>query len=129
MRMHYKTYKASGNTPEMTLDQRRQDRSQALAGVMRDIKSGSLKEDLLPGGKGDYKKLHKFDWKQVEKGLKVEREHTRDPRKAAEIVADHLAENPEYYSILHSAGLADELEPQTESYNTLVADVATIMLG
>jgi hypothetical protein len=34
---------------------------------------------------------------QLEKGLKVEKEHTRDVSKAKEIVMDHLSEDPNYY--------------------------------
>jgi hypothetical protein len=37
---------------------------------------------------------------QVEKGIKVEREHTTDDEKATEIAMDHLAEIPDYYDRL-----------------------------
>ncbi len=37
---------------------------------------------------------------QVEKGIKVEREHTTDEEKATEIAMDHLAEIPDYYDRL-----------------------------
>jgi len=38
--------------------------------------------------------------KQVEKGIKVEREHTKDDTIAREIALDHLAEFPDYYDRL-----------------------------
>jgi hypothetical protein len=38
--------------------------------------------------------------KQLEKGIKVETEHTTDPQKAKEIAMDHLWEDPKYYSKL-----------------------------
>lgn len=38
--------------------------------------------------------------KQFKKGLKVEREHTKDKKKMGEIVKDHLFENPYYYDVL-----------------------------
>lgn len=38
--------------------------------------------------------------KQLEKGMKVEREHTKDDAIAREIALDHLAEFPDYYDRL-----------------------------
>lgn len=67
-------------------------------------------EDALPGGKGDKASLKDFDTTEVGMGMKVEMEHTSDPKVAAEIVCDHLTENPKYYSKLGKAGLADELK-------------------
>lgn len=49
-----------------------------------------------------------FDSKEIEVGIKVEMEHTNDPKKAREIALDHLAEDPDYYTKLYNAGLADE---------------------
>jgi len=40
--------------------------------------------------------------KEIEMGLKVEREHTTDPEKAKEIAMDHLSEFPDYYTRLDS---------------------------
>jgi|GEM_PF-2126482 len=71
--------------------------------------SESLEKDLLPGGKGDTKDISDFDSKEVEMGMKVELEHTKDINIAKEIVADHLSEDPAYYSKLKGSGLADEL--------------------
>ena len=59
---------------------------------------GILNEDLI---------------KQLEKGIKVEKEHTKDEIKAAEIALDHLKEDDKYYDKLKKAGLEegdDELE-------------------
>ena len=66
--------------------------------------------DQLSGGKGDHKPRSAFDSVEFAKGQKVEREHTHEQSIANEITADHLTENPKYYSILQRAGLADELE-------------------
>jgi GNAT superfamily N-acetyltransferase len=68
------------------------------------------KSNMLPGGKGDTKDISDFDAKEVEMGMKVELEHTKDINVAKEIVADHLSEDPAYYSKLKGSGLADELE-------------------
>jgi hypothetical protein len=67
------------------------------------------KSNMLPGGKGDTKDISDFDAKEVEMGMKVELEHTKDTNVAKEIVADHLSEDPAYYSKLKGSGLADEL--------------------
>lgn len=56
--------------------------------------------NLLPGGKGDKLKPSDVDRDQLKQGIKVEMEHTDDPRKAVEIALDHLAEDPEYYTKL-----------------------------
>lgn len=37
---------------------------------------------------------------QIRMGLKVEMEHTEDPRKALEIAMDHMVESPDYYTKL-----------------------------
>lgn len=43
-------------------------------------------EDNLPGGLGDEATTDQFDPKQVKMGIKVEMEHTDDPKVAEEIV-------------------------------------------
>lgn len=58
------------------------------------------KSDQVPGGLADKKKPEDFDPRQLEMGVKVEMEHTKDPDLAREIAMDHLAENPKYYSYL-----------------------------
>jgi hypothetical protein len=55
---------------------------------------------MLPGGLGDYASAADFDPKQIAKGVKVEMEHTIDPKKAKEIALDHLTEDPFYYDKL-----------------------------
>lgn len=37
---------------------------------------------------------------QIKMGLRVELEHTNDPRKALEIAMDHMVESPDYYTKL-----------------------------
>jgi hypothetical protein len=68
-----------------------------------------FKEDMIPGGKGDSIDLTSIDPKELAMGMKVELEHTGDERLAKEIASDHLSEDPQYYSRLKQAGLADEL--------------------
>jgi len=67
-------------------------------------------ENQIKGGKADNMTLEdiakkhnvdiKFLRKQVVKGIKVEMEHTNDPKKAKEIVYDHLFESACYYEEL-----------------------------
>ncbi len=62
-------------------------------------------EDSLHGGKGDRKTPSDFEKKDLEKGIKVEKEHTDDYDTALEIVMDHYSEfppeeKPDYYDEL-----------------------------
>lgn len=57
-------------------------------------------QDMISGGKADRSKLSDFDPEQLAMGIKIEREHTKDPALAREIATDHLRENPRYYSAL-----------------------------
>ena len=59
-------------------------------------------KDKIPGGLGDKKKPSDFDPKQIEKGVKVEMEHTDDKSLAREIAMDHLTEDPKYYDKLET---------------------------
>lgn len=67
-----------------------------------------IRDDLLPGGKGDDRSPSEFDPGELAMGIKHEMEHTDDPRKALEIAIDHLSENPRYYSDLDAAGIESE---------------------
>ena len=69
-------------------------------------------EDILKGGKGDLTNIRSVDKIQLKLGIKIEKEHTLDNKLAAEIAIDHLTEDPQYYSKLSSAGLADELDSE-----------------
>lgn len=66
--------------------------------------------DILFGGKSDNMSLpdiarkHKISLgeieKQLEKGIKIELEHTNDKKIARKIAMDHLVELPDYYTRL-----------------------------
>lgn len=47
-------------------------------------------------------------------GIKVEMEHTDDPKKAEKIAMDHLKENPSYYSELKLSGIDSHQEAPTK---------------
>jgi len=53
----------------------------------------------LEGGVGDNDTSMEYDPDQISKGIKVEMEHTNDPKVALDITIDHLNEDPEYYGI------------------------------
>jgi hypothetical protein len=67
-----------------------------------------MKIVTLGGGKGDLTRPDQVDPTQLSIGIQVEMEHTNDPKIAQEIALDHLTEDPEYYTKLIKAGLADE---------------------
>jgi len=56
----------------------------------------------IPAGVGKHKGVpdEKFDPKELEMGIDVEKEHTDNPAIAKEIAKDHLAELPDYYTRL-----------------------------
>ncbi len=75
------------------------------------INPTNLKEDKIPGGLAqgktleDIAKKHKIKYVstifyELKKGIKVELEHTTDPKIAKEIAMDHLWEDPKYYDKL-----------------------------
>lgn len=54
----------------------------------------------LAGGLADELSPEDFNPKALEKGIKVELEHTNDRALAKEIAMDHLTEDPNYYDKL-----------------------------
>lgn len=62
------------------------------------IKQGQL----LRGGLADKRSISEFDSKALREGIKVEMEHTSDPKIAREIAMDHLAEDLRYYEKLRA---------------------------
>lgn len=68
--------------------------------------------DAIQGGKADGKPSSEYPADQIRKGIKVEMEHTDDPKKAEEISRDHLEEFPNYYTALSK--MEKQLEQQKE---------------
>jgi hypothetical protein len=62
-------------------------------------------KDVLKGGLSDGLPAKAFDARQVRRGMKVESEHTPNPRLQKEISQDHLVEDPRYYEKLMKARL------------------------
>lgn len=79
--------------------------------------------DLIPGGKGDRLSPRAVSKRQLLAGIRVEMEHTRDPKVAREIALDHLAETPDYYTKLkqverHARVRRYAMAPQESAYVT-----------
>lgn len=74
---------------------------------------GLVRDNTLPGGRGDMLTEGDVDPDQLEVGIRVEMEHTNDSKIAREIALDHLAEIPDYYSRLEEmeqgAGVGNSL--------------------
>ena len=51
----------------------------------------------LPNGRAKGRRPSEFNPVQLRRGIKVEMEHTRDPKIAERIAMDHLVEDPFYY--------------------------------
>lgn len=71
--------------------------------------------DKLKGGKADDKVPSDFPKKEVERGHRVEFEHTDNPDTAREITMDHLQEHGDYYTGLkHMENMLSEIENKKE---------------
>lgn len=57
-------------------------------------------ENFLEGGKGDDTDEEDVDPDELEMGIEVEMEHTKDKNIAREVALDHLTELPDYYTKL-----------------------------
>ena len=110
------TSEISGKVPEVREDQKG-FKVPKLTMFSDESKEYKIKEEILKGGMSDNKsimdlaKKHSkskvgqhlmtnFLKKQLEKGIKVEMEHTNNKSKAKEIAMDHLSEKPDYYDRL-----------------------------
>jgi len=75
-----------------------------------------LKEkENIPGGLAKGKKVSSFNKKALIKGVKVEMEHTKDPKIAQEIAMDHLTEDPKYYDKLTKMEKESKVKTNTDS--------------
>lgn len=61
------------------------------------VRRSCQRSNLIPGGRAARRCVSDFDPVQLERGTRVELEHTRDRKLAREIAMDHLAEHPDYY--------------------------------
>lgn len=70
--------------------------------------------DVLSGGRADFLPDKLFNRKQLRKGVRHEKEHTKNPELAKEIAKDHLVEDPVYYTRLEKIEKsADNAKPNT----------------
>jgi len=59
----------------------------------------------FPNGRSKHRHPRDFDARALRRGMRVEAEHSRDPRVQRRITMDHLAEDPAYYAKLRRANL------------------------
>ena len=95
--------------------------------------------EFILGGLADGKRCSEFPQDQLKKGIKVEMEHTNDPKIAREIAKDHLTEDPKYYdhleemekkymadkryfSMMWETMLKKETDPYSKSLQKLIDD-------
>jgi len=82
---------------------------------MKIIKTSKYK-DKIEGGKADKKVPSDFPKKDIEKGIRVELEHTSDPEIAKEITMDHLKEHKDYYiGLKHMENCLTEIEKENKN--------------
>jgi len=96
------------------------------------IQKQAKNKDELRGGLGDNYPDERYDSNQLEKGIKVELEHTDDPKKAKEITKDHLEESKDfkggtgakYYNKLED--MEDKIEDELSSKAQLLQDLIVL---
>lgn len=136
------TNKISGKVPEVREDQKG-FKVPKLTMFSDESKEYKIKEEILKGGISDNKsimdlaKKHSkskvgqhlmtnFLKKQLEKGIKVEMEHTNNKSKAKEIAMDHLSEKPDYYDRLEKI---ESNESKSARYHKNIKESAEMVGG
>ena len=130
--------KISGDVPEVRENQKG-FKAPKLTMFSDESKEYKIKEEILKGGLSDNKTLldiakkhvntnskdstskekikdmHEKLKTQLNKGIKVEMEHTTNKNKAKEIAMDHLSENPDYYTKLKKIESKEKKEETKEA--------------
>jgi hypothetical protein len=96
------------------------------------LKSLGLREDQLFGGNVNKSTPTNISEEQLEAGIRMEMDHTKDPELAREIAMIHLTEDPQYYHNITNAGLAEksitgklgEVCPKTPMLSKLMSPTA-----
>jgi len=83
------------------------DSGRAESEILSIVKD-EISPEAVPGGLAAGRPDSDFDPAQIEKGIKIELEHTGDAEVAREIAKDHLCENSKYYDHL------EEMEQKME---------------
>jgi len=79
-----------------------------------------LNEDIIPGGLSDLRKPDEFNKADLEDGIKIELEHTSDPKIAEEIAMDHLTEDPSYYKKLATIEVHEDVRHEGDMWNVYI---------
>ena len=83
-------------------------------------------KDEIFGGFGDSEPSEKFDKEQLEKGIRVELEHTDDPEIAEEITKDHLTESKDFKDG-NGAKYYDKLDDMEEEMKNELTDKKSML--
>jgi len=85
--------------------------------IIREKLNYSKQTDFIHGGLADNLSDNIFDSEQLRKGIKVELEHTDNPKIAKEIAKDHLKEFPRYYDALEE--MEKKLKKKKTNYSKM----------
>lgn len=72
-----------------------------LNGLAKDMSLEDVAKKHDKKGYYDIKDMVKFLQKELDKGIKIEKEHTHSENIAKKIAMDHLFEDPKYYTKLN----------------------------
>lgn len=84
-----------------------------------------FKEDIQANVVADVVNTQDPNSQELQKGIKVEMEHTDDPEIAKKIAQDHLSEDPQYYSKLNKIGLENQINNTQSVVEPVVAQLST----
>jgi len=86
-------------------------------------------KDHLHGGLADDKFPSDFDFDALDKGIKVELEHSKDRRLAMEIAMDHLTEDKSYYDKLEKMEKKSHIDTSRRVPTKIKSEAAKAGLG
>ena len=113
--------------PKETAD----DEFDAMIKAIEDEKAGEeaiAAQYDLNEGKGKDLHPNQIHPGELRMGIRVEMEHTDDPKKAEKIALDHLAENPFYYTSLKLSGIESPSSPKVKTPKEKKVKKETIQL-
>jgi len=118
------------SSEENNEDQESQPNSQPIDCDALDMSKGTSNDDeLLVGGIGDGKSPDQFDPEQISKGIKVEMEHTDNPRIALEICIDHLSEDEFYYTVKNNPEDSAQFNAAEDANKDDDTEMTDVLLG
>jgi hypothetical protein len=118
-------FEATSDNEEASVDIHIEADPKTIEDILDSVLEGTNVGDKLPGGKGDNKSDEDFDPEELEKGKKVEKEHTDDSELADEIAKDHLTEMDDYYDKLED--MENKEKKKESSLNKTALDLDEVL--